>query len=205
MIFRYAHKAAAYSVISDTSSCSRWEQNRKTLCGERVFGTCSSEWDVFIKSFPHGKRGAKTVRTRGEDTRRTRPSDSIKQSSCELAEHDPESTGPTGICIGSPAVYYSFQLSVFMEVCEWAGLWLLCLLLGSFTPVELPGPALVWWVLFFIIFYFVMFACLLLETCSFLMRGGKGMDPEGRRGTGRCRGSGNQSQDILYERRICFQ
>ena len=54
-----------------------------------------------------------------EDTRRTRPSESAKQSACELAETEAASTGATPLCLQCVVyillVYsvYSYWVSVF--------------------------------------------------------------------------------------------
>lgn len=49
-------------------------------------------------------------------------------------------------------------------------------------------------------FYFVTFYCHLLETCSFLMRDRKRVDPDARQGE-QLRGRGNWSQYTLYEKK----
>ena len=45
----------------------------------------------------------------------------------------------------------------------------------SLTSVRLACPAsMSWFLLYLTIFYFVMYGCYVLETCSFLMRGRNG-------------------------------
>jgi hypothetical protein len=61
--------------------------------------------------------------------------------------------------------------------------------------------------LLYLIFYFAMYGCNLLESCPFLMRDRKGVVLQGReigeepRGV---EGRGNSNQNILYEKRIYF-
>ena len=137
-----------------------------------------------------------------EDTRRTRPSESTKQGSYELTETEAASTGPTWVCPRSFACIYNaaFTLVSLWDswMCEPVGLWLLCLLLGSFHSAGMPCPVSMWWVLLYlIIFHCVMFGCHLSEPCSFLMRNRKGSG-----GMRRWRGTG--IGDIIWKKNNLF-
>jgi hypothetical protein len=57
-----------------------------------------------------------------------------------------------------------------------------CCAFHSAWLVELQYDVLFGGFLYFIIFYFVLFCCYFLETCSFLIRDTKGLDMYGRGG-----------------------
>lgn len=71
-----------------------------------------------------------------------------------------------------------------------------------FPSVGLPCPVSMGRFLFdFIISYFAMFGCYLLETCSFLRRNSRGVDPKGR-GNGKELGGGNCNQNIFKKKKV---
>lgn len=105
----------------------------------------------------------KCVSQRGEDTRRTRPSRSTEQSSCELTETEAAHTRPAWVCTRSSVYVLWFQFSVYgtPECVHSRSLMLvpaLFLRLACLVQLRCDGFC-------FILLYFIML-CLLLSLRS---------------------------------------
>lgn len=121
-----------------------------------------------------------------EDTRRTKPSESIKSGSWNHRNWRSKHLAYTDRSVSDSChINYNFQFVIFKGLfsVQVSVPLILCLLLGifSFCWVALSILNLViFFLLYLIIFHFVMFICYHLEVYSVLMRAKGWVDLEGR-------------------------
>lgn len=120
----------------------------------------------------------KSVRVRNDDGWQNKASKSIKQSSYDLTETEAPRTGPVQVCMsflhtcsGCQINFSDFWMCERMAICfSW-------LFWGIFYFSWMDYPTSMWGFLFcLIISSFVMFSCVFLDVCSFLMKDRKTME-----------------------------
>ena len=182
MLFCYTHRPMSHSAITREPSCGRWELTQRPTAGQ------CRQWEIMEHSVQNGMLSSNPslqssgdpieVVVQKDQSRWKTPGEQGSLNQSNKAHMNSQRVMQKawdlqGSVSGPLRIYCSFQLSIFMEFLSvWTSGTLilvpalrdLLLLLGCLVQPWCDGFCFC----FFIVFYFVIFGCYLLEACFFL-------------------------------------